>query len=51
MKTDDEIIKKVVDENDMKALEQGTIEDVERFVYTIVAESLIEQGDLEDVHE
>ena len=46
--TDEEIIKEVVNETDIKNLENGTVEDIERFIYRIFAESLIEDGDLED---
>ena len=46
--TNEEIITEVVNKTDLKSLESGKIEDVERFVNTIIANSLIEQGDLED---
>lgn len=48
MMRDEEIIQKVVHETDIKNLMNGNIEDIERFIYTIIGESLIEQGDLED---
>jgi hypothetical protein len=44
MKTDKEVIDDVVFETDMKALENGTIEDIERFIYSVIGHSLIEQG-------
>jgi len=46
--TNEEIITEVVNETDLKSLENGKIDDIERFIYTIIAKSLIEQGDLED---
>ena len=48
MKTDKQVIDDVVFETDMKALENGTIEDIERFIHTVMGHALIERGDLED---
>ena len=48
MKTVEEVIDEVVFETDIKALEKGTVEDVERFIHAVMAHALIERGDLED---
>jgi hypothetical protein len=48
MKTDKQVIDDVVFETDLKALENGKIENIERFIHTVMGHSLIEQGDLED---
>lgn len=47
----EEIIQKVVSETDMKSLENGTIEDIERVIYEIMAEALLEEGIEEDENE
>ena len=48
MKTIEEVIDEVVFETDLKALENGTIEDIQKFIHTVMGHALIEMGDLED---
>lgn len=49
VKTDTEVIEEVLFELvDAETLENGTIEDIERFINSVIALGLIEQGDPED---
>ncbi len=48
MMTNEKIIQKVINETDVNLLENCTIEDIEGIVNTIMAEALLEIGDLED---
>ena len=49
VKTDTEVIEEVLFELvDVETLENGTIEDIERFINSVIALGLIEQGDPED---
>jgi len=48
MMKNEEIIQQVVEETNINLLENCTVEDVEKVVYTIMAEALLENGDQED---
>lgn len=48
MKTDKEIIDDVLFETDIKTFESGTIEDIEKFIQSVMGHALVEQGYIED---